>query len=625
MLSYDAVENQSNFSQIEKAVLRAKKEWEATFDAIPDMLLLTNSEGCIARCNQAATVKLRSSFGELVGRKFTELFPEVEHATANGIEMQLFGDHRWYRILSLPVSMENELLYQLHFFQDITRKKIYEMEILREEQYYEALFAAYPDSLAVLDDLGVVRNVNPAFEHTFGYSNTEARGHSIHSLLTAREFRVAGKSNLQKSDTSEQTGTFRCVGKDGHALMLAIRELPVALNGIDHGKMAVFHKVTSTTETPATEPAGNSTRDALVDRLEGKLLPVIQNYEELTLSLGNDALTPKQITLKAAVSEQMEQLRQLLAEIHDQKIQLAQHSEYSSSAGISLQAAKLNDAPTSSQANPPEVPLPKSRILLVEDNPINQKLMLRLLQKRGYMVAVAENGIAALRALSKQSFDLIFMDIQMPEMDGIEATRRIRVREHDGQHQVIIALTAEGPGGDKMECLKAGMDDYLAKPVDIDRLIALLERYTDNSIPTRSASSIPTSLPAPQETGAVNLVAALPRFGGEVEVYFNFLNHFIKQLKQTDQKMRAAYKTGDIEQLHAISHGLKGTAANFEAKAICDLASELEDITSNNSLVGAFPVINQISIEIPQVEAFYHNQMLMRRKKTQGLTARAGA
>jgi len=143
--------------------------------------------------------------------------------------------------------------------------------------------------------------------------------------------------------------------------------------------------------------------------------------------------------------------------------------------------------------------------------------MLRLLQKRGCQVSVADNGISALRALAKQRFDLIFMDIQMPEMDGIETTRRIRVREHDDQHQVIIAVTAEGPGGDRMECLRAGMDDYLAKPVEIDRLDSLLEKYigTATLIP-----GVPQELPAPQasqEIEMINVAAALPRFGGKLK------------------------------------------------------------------------------------------------------------
>jgi len=253
-------------------------------------------------------------------------------------------------------------------------------------------------------------------------------------------------------------------------------------------------------------------------------------------------------------------------------------------------------------------------ILVVEDNPINQKLMLRLLQKKGFTVQVAENGIEALKMVNKQEYDLIFMDVQMPEMDGLEATRRIRLHEEDGQHPIVIALTAEGPAGDRIECLKAGMDDFLAKPLDIDRLALLLAKYLPDSL----QEDLPVIREGDTETSSVEVPlrveAALPRFGGDPEVYFDFLNHFIRQLKQTDAQMRAAYKNGDVSQLHSISHSLKGTAANFEANGICKAAGALEELTYNNTLVGAFTLINDISSEISTLETYCHDHVTMRKK-----------
>ena len=620
MLSYDAVEDQNNSNQIEIAVLRANRAWQACFDAIPDMLLLANAEGRIARCNQAALTKLHGSYGELVGKMFTDLFPEVQSANALGIEYQLFEDKHWYRVSVFPVAMDNGTIYHLHSFQDITRKKEYELEILKEEQYYEALFKAIPESLAVLDSHGMVRGVNPMFEQTFGFTNAEAKGHSIHSLLTAQECRVAAKPRFSGSAASDQSGTFRCISKEGRSLIFSVHEIPVNLNGINHGRLAIFRKVTASDEIPGILASQLISSEALVEQLKGRLLPVRQSVNDLACSLENDRLTPAQIALKNAVEEEMERLRQLLDELQTMQDQTTQRYSQAPVAKGGEPQSRANDHPAQ-DVDHPKTANEQPHILLVEDNPINQKLMLRLLQKRGCQVSVADNGISALRALAKQRFDLIFMDIQMPEMDGIETTRRIRVREHDDQHQVIIAVTAEGPGGDRMECLRAGMDDYLAKPVEIDRLDSLLEKYigTATLIP-----GVPQELPAPQasqEIEMINVAAALPRFGGEIEVYFDFLNRFIKQLKQTDQKMRAAYKNGDIEQLYAISHGLKGTAANFEARAICDLANSLEEVTSNNSLVGAYSLINEISNQIPKVEAFYHNQVLLRKRKAPVLPA----
>jgi len=117
-------------------------------------------------------------------------------------------------------------------------------------------------------------------------------------------------------------------------------------------------------------------------------------------------------------------------------------------------------------------------VLLAEDNAVNQRLAVRLLEKRGHRVAVAGNGREALEALEKETFDLVFMDVQMPEMDGLEATAMIRAREKSsGQHQPIIALTAHAMTGDREKCLAAGMDGYLTKPIRPQELEEILEEY----------------------------------------------------------------------------------------------------------------------------------------------------
>jgi two-component system, sensor histidine kinase and response regulator len=123
-------------------------------------------------------------------------------------------------------------------------------------------------------------------------------------------------------------------------------------------------------------------------------------------------------------------------------------------------------------------PAPSLRVLLAEDNPVNQRLAVRLLEKRGHRVTVAGNGREALEALERESFDLVFMDVQMPEMDGMEATAAIRDKEKGtGQHQPIIALTAHAMTGDREKCLAGGMDGYLTKPIRSQQLEQVLEQY----------------------------------------------------------------------------------------------------------------------------------------------------
>jgi CheY-like chemotaxis protein len=118
------------------------------------------------------------------------------------------------------------------------------------------------------------------------------------------------------------------------------------------------------------------------------------------------------------------------------------------------------------------------RILLAEDNAVNQKLALRLLEKMGYRADVAANGLEAIEAVERQSYDVILMDVQMPEMDGLEATRQIVARWPESKRPAIIAMTANAMQGDRELTIEAGMDDYVAKPVRVDELVGALSRVT---------------------------------------------------------------------------------------------------------------------------------------------------
>ncbi len=132
----------------------------------------------------------------------------------------------------------------------------------------------------------------------------------------------------------------------------------------------------------------------------------------------------------------------------------------------------------------PAAPLQKKkkqlRILLAEDNAVNRKIACHVLEKQGHHVTVAGDGRKALNALDQTPFDVVLMDVQMPEMDGFEATGAIRARERaTGMHLPIIAMTAHAMQGDRERCIAAGMDDYISKPLDIKELIELLEKFSE--------------------------------------------------------------------------------------------------------------------------------------------------
>ena len=118
------------------------------------------------------------------------------------------------------------------------------------------------------------------------------------------------------------------------------------------------------------------------------------------------------------------------------------------------------------------------RILLAEDNVVNQKLALRLLTQMGYRADVASNGLEAVESVQRQAYDVVLMDVQMPELDGLDATRRICELAPAGERPRIVAMTANAMQGDREMCLAAGMDDYLTKPIRVERLVEALEQVS---------------------------------------------------------------------------------------------------------------------------------------------------
>jgi CheY-like chemotaxis protein len=143
------------------------------------------------------------------------------------------------------------------------------------------------------------------------------------------------------------------------------------------------------------------------------------------------------------------------------------------------------------------------QILLVEDNSINQTLALRLLQKHGHHVVLAANGKEALKQISQTSFDLVLMDIQMPEMDGLQATRTIRESEREsGAHLPIVAMTAYAMQGDQDRCLAAGMDGYISKPINVRELLAVVQNASQKSRARSGLSNSPTGSRPPGPTAS---------------------------------------------------------------------------------------------------------------------------
>jgi len=199
------------------------------------------------------------------------------------------------------------------------------------------------------------------------------------------------------------------------------------------------------------------------------------------------------------------------------------------------------------------------RVLLAEDNPVNQRLAVRLLEKLGHRVTLVDSGLAVLERASHGDHDLILMDVQMPGLDGLAATRQIRQREAaQGGHVPIIAMTARAMAGDRERCLEAGMDDYLAKPVDSQQLRAMLLRYQPDS-------------------GHLLLDwrGALKRLDGDAELLLELAALFLHDGPQLWQELGEALAAGDVPRSTRAVHSLKGVLANFGAARALALAEQL--------------------------------------------------
>jgi CheY-like chemotaxis protein len=244
-------------------------------------------------------------------------------------------------------------------------------------------------------------------------------------------------------------------------------------------------------------------------------------------------------------------------------------------------------------------------VLLVDDSATNRQLARRLLEKRHHQVTAVENGLEAVREFEKDAYDIILMDVQMPQMDGLEATALIREREAlVGGHIPIVALTAHAMKGDRDRCLEAGMDAYVSKPFQADELFATVEQlvsYASAGGLSRPAATgaVPGAAPAGP---SIDWDEAVARLGGSPELLGEVAAIFLDCYQDLRNELDAALDGGDCATAGKRAHRLKGDLAAIGATAASDAAKELEVTAKAGDLEAARAAHVRFAAEMAKTE-----------------------
>jgi len=234
-------------------------------------------------------------------------------------------------------------------------------------------------------------------------------------------------------------------------------------------------------------------------------------------------------------------------------------------------------------------------VLLVEDHAINQKLATTLLERWGHHVEVAGNGQIALDMLARQQFDIILMDMQMPVMDGLEATRRIRASETI-RRTPIIAMTANAMEGDREHCLAAGMDDYISKPIKAQELQQMLQHFSSPLVHFSLTRPAPLSLLSAMPVAAFDYAQAMAR--ADQEVIAIIAQAFVDQWQSDLEKMHVGQASGDLKSVLHTAHALKGTLSMFGARPASELAYQIEQCAIREDAAGIPDLLSRLVVEM---------------------------
>jgi PAS domain S-box-containing protein len=241
------------------------------------------------------------------------------------------------------------------------------------------------------------------------------------------------------------------------------------------------------------------------------------------------------------------------------------------------------------------------RILVAEDNPINQKVATKMIKSLGYRADVAGNGLEVLDALKRQPYDLVLMDVQMPEMDGLDATRKIRQTMTSEEAPYIIAMTANAMQGDEEICLAAGMNEYLTKPIRMSDLKLALDRWVEANPDDERSIMVPESSAKPALTGQM---AELQSLGGD-ELVAELMNEFQLQVESDLAEIAVAAKANDYAELQRLGHRLKGGSTTVGIATVTAICTELENASAEKDDRRIALVVERLNREVVRTRTLY--------------------
>ena len=237
------------------------------------------------------------------------------------------------------------------------------------------------------------------------------------------------------------------------------------------------------------------------------------------------------------------------------------------------------------------------RILLAEDNAVNRQLATRLLEKQGHAVVIAKNGLEALAAVEREDLDVVLMDVQMPEMDGLEAIRVIRSNEKESRrHLPIIILTAHVMKGDREKCIEAGADDYIPKPIEAANLFAAIERIRPH------CRSVGAREEQPTDSGVVDTAELLGKMQDDRELLAEIIQLFESSLPGIFEELRESIANGDTAGVARIAHTLKGSVGNFGRRAAYRAVEEMENFGKQKDIQQTEKAFVAVEIELKRLQ-----------------------